>query len=156
MDTMRLRYWRLGITDVLEAKYPVEKANHCEIKCMQGEHQHFGVFWYKFGTPYDKEPVHGICFYYNEIPQKTVEDIIELLHSRFGGKILYRQARVFLQGSKEFADPKSVGTLANELSLKFNSPVELTIEFEKVTNEEQEKNSYNLPSGNMLPIVGQD
>jgi hypothetical protein len=153
---MRLRYWRLGITDVLKAKYPIEKANHWEIKCMQGEYQHFGVFWYKFGTPYDKEPVHGICFYYNEIPQKTVEEIIQLLHSKFGGKILYRQTRVFLQGSKEFADPKSVGTLANELSLKFNSPVELTIEFEKVTNEEQEKNSYNLPSGKILPIVGSD
>jgi hypothetical protein len=153
---MRLRYWRLGITDVLEANYPIEKANHWEIKCMQGEYQHFGVFWYKFGTPYDKEPVHGICFYYNEIPQKTVEEIIELLHTKFGGKILYKQTRVFLQGSKEFADPKSVGTLANELSLKFKSPVELTIEFEKVTKEEQEKNSYNLPSGKMLPIVGQD
>jgi hypothetical protein len=114
---------------------------------MQGEYQHFGVFWYKFGTPYDKEPVHGICFYYNEIPQKTVEELIELLHSKFGGKILYRQTRVFLQGSKEFADPKSVATLANELSLKFNSPVELTIEFEKVTKEEQENNTYNLPSG---------
>ena len=90
------------------------------------------------------------------IPQKTVEEIIELLHTKFGGKILYKQTRVFLQGSKEFADPKSVGTLANELSLKFKSPVELTIEFEKVTKEEQEKNSYNLPSGKMLPIVGQD
>ena len=155
-DNMRLRYWRLGITDVLEAKYPVEKANHWEIKCMQGEYQHFGVFWYRFGTPYDKEPVHGICFYYNEIPQKTVEELIELLHSKFGGKILYRQTRVFLQGSKEFADPKSVATLANELSLKFNSPVELTIEFEKVTKEEQENNTYNLPSGKVLPIVGLD
>jgi hypothetical protein len=61
-----------------------------------------------------------------------------------------------LQGSKEFADPKSIATLANELSLKFNSPVELTIEFEKVTKEEQENNIYNLPSGKILPIVGLD
>src|SRR2546428_5000191 len=36
--------------------YPPDKANHWEIKCMQGEYQHFGVFWYRYGTPFDKEP----------------------------------------------------------------------------------------------------
>jgi hypothetical protein len=153
---MRVRYWRLGIADVLEAKYPIEKANHWEIKCMQGEYQHFGVFWYKYGTPYDKEPVHGICMYHNEIQEKTVQDITNFLHSKFGGKILYRQTRAFLQGSKEFTDPKSVGVLANELSLQFNAQVELTIEFEKVTKEEQEQNAFNLPSNKVLPIVGTD
>ncbi|HEU4984617.1 MAG TPA: hypothetical protein VFT58_03165, partial [Nitrososphaera sp.] len=25
---MRVRYWRLGITDVLDSAYPAEKANH--------------------------------------------------------------------------------------------------------------------------------
>jgi len=153
---MRVRYWRLGIADVLEAKYPIEKANHWEIKCMQGEYQHFGVFWYKYGTPYDKEPVHGICMYHNEIQEKTVQDITNFLHSKFGGKILYRQTSAFLQGSKEFTDPKSVGVLANELSLQFNAQVELTIEFEKVTKEEQERNAFNLPSNKVLPIVGTD
>jgi hypothetical protein len=153
---MRVRYWRLGIADVLEAKYPIEKANHWDIKCMQGEYQHFGVFWYKYGTPYDKEPVHGICMYHNEIQEKTVQDITNFLHSKFGGKILYRQTRVFLQGSKEFTDPKSIGILANELSLQFNAQVELTIEFEQVTKEEQEQNAFNLPSNKVLPIVGTD
>ncbi len=153
---MRVRYWRLGIADVLEAKYPIEKANHWEIKCMQGEYQHFGVFWYKYGTPYDKEPVHGICMYHNEIQEKTVQDITNFLHSKFGGKILYRQTRVFLQGSKEFTDPISIGVLADELSLQFNAQVELTIEFEKVTKEEQEHNAFNLPSNKVLPIVGTD
>ena len=62
----------------------------------------------------------------------------------------------FLQGSKEFTDPKSVGVLANELSLQFNAQVELTIEFEKVTKEEQERNAFNLPSNKVLPIVGTD
>jgi hypothetical protein len=153
---MRLRYWRLGINDALVANYPVEKVNHWEIKCMQGEYQHFGVFWYKYGTPYDKEPVHGICFYYNEIPQKTIQDLVGFLQSKFGGKILLRRTRVFLQGSKEFADPESIGILASELSLKFNAQVELTIEFEKVTQEEQEQNTFSLPSSKALPIVGPD
>src|SRR5215216_2371815 len=32
---MRVRYWRLSITEVLHAAYPAEKANHWDIKCMQ-------------------------------------------------------------------------------------------------------------------------
>src|SRR5215207_2504876 len=59
---MRVRYWRLSITEVLHAAYPAEKANHWDIKCMQGEYEHFGVFWYRYGTPFDKEPVHGYVF----------------------------------------------------------------------------------------------
>jgi hypothetical protein len=153
---MRMRYWRLDIREVLDAKYPTEKANHWEITCMFGEYQRFGIFWFKYGTPYDKEPVHGLCFYYNEIQQKTIQEITDFLQSRFGGKILYRQTRVFFQGSKEFADPKSIGILANELSLMFNVPVEITIEFEKITQQEQEQNILNLPPNKALPIVGPD
>jgi hypothetical protein len=153
---MRMRYWHLDIREVLNAKYPIEKANHWEITCMFGENQRFGIFWFKYGIPYDKEPVRGLCFYYNEIPQKTIQEMIDFLQSRFGGKILYRQTRVFFQGSNEFADPKSVGILANELSLRFNVPVEITIEFEKITQQEQEGNILNLPSDKALPIVGPD
>ena len=153
---MRVRYWRLGITEVLEARYPVEKANHGEIKCILGEYAHVGIFWFKYGTPYEKEPVHGISFYYNEIPPEIFQEIIDFLHTKFGGKVLYRQTRVFLQGSKEFADPNSIGILANELSLKFNAPVEITIEFEKVIEKEREQNTFNLPPGKALPIVGPD
>ena len=153
---MRVRYWRLGITDVLEARYPIEKANHWEIKCILGEYQQVGIFWFKYGTPYEKEPVHGISFYYNEIPSKILQEMIDFLHSKFGGKVLYRQTRVFLYGSKEFADPKSIGILANELSIKFNAPVEISIEFEKVIEKEREQNTFNLPPSKALPIVGPD
>ena len=153
---MRVRYWRLGITEVLNARYPVEKANHWEIKCMQGEHEHFGVFWYRYGTPFDKEPVHGLCFYFNDIPKKTVDDHGAFLELKFGGQLLFRQTRGFLQGSKEFADGKSVATLANDLSLKFDAPVELTIEFEKATKEEVDQEMFNLPASKSLPITGPD
>ncbi|HEV8386726.1 MAG TPA: hypothetical protein VGQ03_03805 [Nitrososphaera sp.] len=153
---MRVRYWRLGITEFLGANYPTEKANHWEIKCMQGEYEHFGVFWYRYGTPFDKEPVHGICFYHNDISKKTVEELTSFLQGKFGGELLHRQSRVFLQGSKEFADPKSVGVLANELSLKFNAPVELTVEFEKMTKEEVDGEAFKLPAAKALPITGPD
>lgn len=153
---MRVRYWRLGITDVLESAYPAEKANHWDIKCMQGEYEHFGVFWYRYGTPFDKEPVHGICFYFNDVPKKTVDDLAAFLQGKFGGQLLYRQARGFLQGSKEFADGKSVGVLANEISLKFNAPVELTLEFEKAVKEDVDSEAWKLPAGKALPIPGPD
>jgi hypothetical protein len=153
---MRIRYWRLAISEVLKAKYPVNKVNHWEIKCMMGEYQHFGVFWYKYGTPFDKEPIPGICLYYNEIPHTTVEEIVQLLYENFGGNIQYRQTRVFLRGSKEFAAADQVGMLANQLSLKFNSPAEISIEFERITEEEKLRECLSLPAAKALPIVGPD
>ncbi|HET7243018.1 MAG TPA: hypothetical protein VFI64_06720, partial [Nitrososphaeraceae archaeon] len=99
---------------------------------------------------------HGISFYFNDVPQITIQNLIEFLQSKYGGTVLHRQSRVFLQGSSEFSDPKTIGQLANDISVKFNGPVELTIEFEKVTAEEQEKNLFNLPANKALPIVGPD
>ena len=113
---MRVRYWHLTIQEVLNAKYPLDRINHWEIKCLYGEYEHFGIFWFKYGTPFDKEPVHGLCFYYNEIPDKIVNELIEYILSKFGGKILRRQTRVFLEGSQEVFDPDTIGKLANELS----------------------------------------
>jgi len=153
---MRLRYWRLTAEDVLGATYPPEKANHWDIKCMQGEYQHFGVFWYRYGTPFDKEPVHGICFYYNEISEESIKTLKEFLGSKYGGNPIGRKSRVFLQGSQEFSDPQSIGTLAKEISMKFNAPTEITIEFEKVTQQEQERNEFKLPPKKALPITGID
>lgn len=153
---MRIRYWHLTISEILNAKYPIERVNHWEIKCLYGEYEHFGIFWYKYGTPFDKEPVHGICFYYNEIPEKIVNELANYLISKFGGKILRRQSRVFLEGSKEINDSYNIGQLANEISLKFSIPVEITLEFEKVTKEEVDDNSFNFPLKKALPIVGID
>lgn len=153
---MRVRYWRLGVNDLLSSSYPIERANHWEIKCLQGEYEHFGVFWFKYGTPFDKELINGICFYYNDIPQEKVQALLDFLQEKYGGKALFRQSRVFLQGSREFSDKEEIANLANEISIKFNGPIEITLEFEKVTPEEQEKNAFNFPSGKALPIAGTD
>jgi hypothetical protein len=153
---MRVRYWRLAAEDVLGAAYPPEKANHWDIKCVQGEYQHFGIFWYRYGTPFDKEPIHGICFYYNEIPEESINTLKDFLISKYGGSPIRRKSRVFLQGSQEFSDPKSIGSLSKEIGIKFNAPVEITIEFEKVTQQEQEQNEYKLPPKKALPIAGID
>ena len=153
---MRIRYWHLTIPEILNARYPLDKVNHWEIKCLYGDHEHFGIFWYKYGTPFDKEPVHGICFYYNEIPENIIKELTNYLVAKFSGKILRRQSRVFLEGSKEINDSSNIGQLANEISLKFSIPVEITLEFEKVTKEEVDDNSFNFPQKKALPIVGID
>jgi hypothetical protein len=153
---MRVRYWRLNISEVLNATYPTEKVNHWDIKCMQGEYEHFGVFWFRYGTPFDKEPAHGLSFYSNDVPQNIIDDLSSFLKSKFGGKLLYRQSRGFLQGSKEFADGTSIAMLANELSLRFKAPVELTIEFERIEKADIDQESFKLPSSKALPITGPD
>ena len=152
---MRVRYWRLSLNDLRDGTYPIDNVNHWEIKCLQGDHEHFGVFWYRYGTPFDKEPVNGICFYYNEIPVEKVKDIANFLNSKFGGKVAYRPTRGFSQGSKEFAEKRSIAQLAEELSLKYNAPIELTLEFERIDKDQQEK-IITLPSSKALPIVGPD
>lgn len=153
---MRMRYWKMDADELVNANYPVEKVNHWEIKCTVEEHRHFGVFWYRYGTPYDKDPVYGLSFYYNEIPSQSVREITDFLQSKTGGKILQRKTRIFLAGSNEFSDPKTIANLAKELNSKFNVFTEITIEFEKVTKDEQEHNTFRLPSNKMLPIAGPD
>ncbi len=153
---MRVRFWRLSISDMLAADYPDDKVNHWDIKCMQGEYEHFGVFWFRYGIPYDKEPVHGLGMYFNDVPKDVVEKVVAFLQSKFGGRPVYRQSRAFLPGSKEFSDHNSIGVLANELSLKFDAPVELTLEFEKASKEDVDKESFKLPVAKALPITGPD
>ena len=96
-----------------------------------------------------------IEYYKNKIQEK-VKELIDFLQQKYGGKALFRQSRVFLQGSKEFNDKNEIANLANEISSKFNGPIEITLEFEKITSEEQEQNTFNFPAGKALPIAGSD
>jgi hypothetical protein len=60
-----------------------------------------------------------------------------------------------LQGSKEFADKQSIAQLAEELSSRYNAPIEMTLEFERIDKDQQEK-IITLPASKGLPIVGPD
>lgn len=151
---MRIRYWGLTIEDLFLATYPLERANHWEIKCLQGEYEHFGVFWFRYGTPYDKEPVYGLAVYYNDVQKDKINGLVEMLHSRFGGEILLRQNRVFLNGSKEFTDPREIANLANDISERFKGPVEITIEFEKISKDDRQEDLIKLPHSKLLEIPG--
>ena len=77
-----------------------------------------------------------------------------MLHDNFGGEILRRQSRVFLNGSKEFTDPHEIAKLANEISERFKGPVEITIEFEEISKDDRQENLINLPSSKLLEIPG--
>lgn len=151
---MRIRYWGLTIEDLFLATYPLERANHWEIKCLQGEYEHFGVFWFRYGTPYDKEPVYGLAVYYNDVQKDKINELVEMLHNRFGGEILLRQNRVFLNGSKEFTDPREIANLANDISERFKGPVEITIEFEKISKDDRQEDLIKLPHSKLLEIPG--
>jgi hypothetical protein len=153
-SNVRIRYWRLTVEDLSLATYPSERVNHWEIKCLQGEYEHFGVYWFRYGTPYDKEPVHGLAIYYNDIAQNKVDELTRMLHSNFGGEILRRQARVFLNGSKEFADPRELAKLAGDISARFKGPVEITLEFEEISEDDRQENLINLPPSKLLEIPG--
>jgi hypothetical protein len=152
--SMRIRYWHLTTEDMFLAKYPLEWANHWEIKCLQGEYEHFGVFWFRYGTPYDKEPIHGLVVYYNDIPKSKVDELIDMLHSNFGGEILRRQTRVFLNGSKEFTNPQEIAKLAINISERFKGPVEISIEFEEISKDDRKEDIISLPPSKLLEIPG--
>jgi hypothetical protein len=121
---------------------------------LQGEYEHFGVFWFRYGTPYDKEPVHGLAIYYNDVPRNKIDELIDMLHNSFGGEILRRQNRVFLNGSKEFAGPQEIAKLARDISERFKGPVEITIEFEHIPKDDRQENLINLPPSKLLEIPG--
>ena len=65
-------------------------------------------------------------------------------------------AGVFYRAQRSLRTEESIGRLANELSLRFSAPVEITIEFEKMTKEEIDQESFKLPSSKALPITGPD
>ena len=63
-----------------------------------------------------------------------------------------RQARVFFNGSKEFADPQEIAKLASDISDRFKGPVEITMEFEGISKDDGQENLINLPSSKLLEI----
>jgi hypothetical protein len=44
--------------------------------------------------------------------------------------------------------------LANDISERFNGPVEITIEFEEISKDDREGNIINLPPSKLLEIPG--
>jgi hypothetical protein len=61
---------------------------------------------------------------------------------------------VFLNGSKEFTDPQEIAKLAIDIGDRFKGPVEITVEFEEISNADRQENIIKLPSSKLLEIPG--
>ena len=148
----RCRYWNLTIEDLQKSSYNENKVLVWEIKCTKRETEFFGIFCYRNGTPFDYETVKGIVYYYNNIPRNDLTKITKFLKDRFGGNIREKGERIFLEGSQEIYSAKDIAAFATELEKKFEVSVDLSVEFQDFTPEEQEKSE--LPKAKNLPIPG--
>ena len=149
----RCRYWHLSVEELGKVIYDPKKVLVWEIKCAKDDSgAHFGVFSYGKGTPWDYKEVKGIVFYYNMISRDEVNKISEFLKGKFGGEPKEKGERVFLVGSREIYSPKDIANLAAEVGNKFETGVEISVELENFTPQEQEQS--NFPSSKLLPIPG--
>lgn len=149
----RCRYWHLSIDELKKVTYDPKKVLVWEIKCSKDDSgTHFGVFCYRNGTPWDYETIHGIVFYHNMISQDEINKIADFLKGKFGGALKEKGTRVFLADSREIFLPKDIANLATEIGNKFETGVEISVEFENFTTQEQEQS--NFPSSKLLPIPG--
>jgi len=69
-----------------------------------------------------------------------------------GGEFKEKDSRIFLVGSKEIYSANDIASLASELESKFEVSVDLSVELQDFTPEEQEQS--NLPKTKILPIPG--
>lgn len=148
----RFRYWQLTPDELTKATYDENKVLVWEIKCTKKDADLFGVFCYKNGTPVDYSVVNGIAYYHNNIPKHELDEITKFLKDKFGGDFQEKGSRIFLNGSKEIYSPKDIASLASELESKFQVSVDLSMEFQDFTPEEQEQSQ--LPKAKILPIPG--
>jgi hypothetical protein len=149
----RCRYWHLSIEELKKVTYDPKKVLIWEIKCSKDDSgSHFGVFCYRNGTPWDYDSIHGIVFYHNMIPLDEVRHIADFLKGKFGGEEKEKGERVFLADSREIYSPKDITDLATEIGNKFETGVELSVELENFSVQEQEQS--NFPSSKLLPIPG--
>jgi len=152
-DSMsRLRYWNLTVDELEKSTYDENKVLNWEIKCTIKETEFFGVFCYKNGTPFDYESIKGIIFYYNNISKNKLPEITKFLKNKFGGTVREKGSRVFLENSKVIFSAKDISNLSKELENKFECGTDLSVEFQDLSLEEQEKSE--LPATKILPIPG--
>jgi len=149
----RCRYWRLSIEEIKKVTYDPKKVIVWEIKCVRDDSgAHFAIFSYRNGTPWDYKEIKGIVFYYNMISRDEVNKISEFLKGKFGGDPKEKGERIFLIGSREIYSPNEIADLAAEIGSKFETSVEISVELENFTPQEQEQS--NFPLSKLLPIPG--
>lgn len=149
------RYWKITPDEIENFSYDVNKLLNWEIKCIrepEDQAQFIGIFMYRFGTPFDYEPIKGITYYYNNIPRSELPSITKFLQEKYGGKEMEKGERIFLKDSKEIYSGKEISQLAKEMEIKFNVKPTISLEFKDLDQEEAKEGG--LPESKLLPIPG--
>lgn len=150
----RQRYWKLEPDEVAKFGYNESKMLNWDIKCTKEDGVSFvGAFAYRNGIPVEYESVKGVGFYHNQIDDKQRDAVSEMLKKKFGGSVENISSnRTLLRESNAPYSGKDVGELALELESLIDGHSVITLEFEGLTQDEQD--SSGLPSTKLLPIPG--
>lgn len=149
----RQRYWKLGAEEVAGLAYAEEKLLNWDIRCSMGDGSALvGVFAYRHGTPVGYDSISGVSYYYNHVDSDTRKRVTSELKSRYGGRPEEHSERVILRGSEVPYSGAEIASLARALASALGAEAVLTLEFEGLTQDEQE--AAGLPPSKLLPIVG--
>jgi len=149
----KFRYWKLTPEEMEKVNHDESKVLNWDIKCSKEPEEDaifFGVFLYKAGTPHDYESKKGIVYYYNNIDRNELSSISKFLKNRFGGEVLEKGERIFLEGSKEIYDAKEIADLAKALKTQLNANPVISIELHDTTTEQLKE--WGFPEAKLLPI----
>lgn len=149
----RQRYWKLVADEVAGLEYTEAKLLNWDIRCSMGDGSSLvGVFAYRHGTPVGYDSVRGVSFYHNHADDGVRKRVTSELKSRYGGRPEEHSERVILRGSEvPYAGPE-IASLARALESALGAEAVITLEFEGLTQDEQE--AAGLPPSKLLPIVG--
>lgn len=149
----RQRYWKLGADEVAGLAYAEEKLLNWDVRCSMDDGSSLvGVFAYRHGTPVGYESVRGVSYYHNHVDAEARKRVTSELRSRYGGRPEEHSDRVILRGSEVPYSGAEIGSLARALESALGAEAVVTLEFEGLTQDEQE--AAGLPPAKLLPIVG--
>lgn len=149
----RQRYWKLGAGEVASLAYDGAKLLNWDVRCSMGDGSSLvGVFAYRRGTPVGYESVAGVSYYHNHVDAETRGRVTSELRSRYGGRPEEHSDRVILRGSEVPYSGAEIGSLARALESALGAEAVVTLEFEGLTQDEQE--AAGLPAAKLLPIAG--
>ena len=149
----KFRYWKLTSEEVEKLNYNTSNLLNWEIKCIrepEDEAKFIGVFLYKNGTPYDYETKKGIVYFHNNIDRKELPSITKFLKDKFGGGVVEKGERVFLENSDEIYSSKEISNLAKDLEDEFKVTTIISMELNDTTQEQLKE--WGFPEAKLLPI----
>lgn len=149
----RQRYWKLEPDEVEKFTYNESKILNWEIKCTKDDNVSVvGIFAYKNGIPLEYESIMGIGLYHNYIDDQEKDNAAQMIKKKYGGEIKDYSNRVIINGAKIPYSGIDICAIAHDIESLINGKSIITLEFEGLTQDEQENSG--LPSTKLLPIPG--